>query len=62
LTAGLLDSLDGTPLFGPRSIRLEPVLAAPPAVPKRPVINLKGAANAGYDRAAVAVAAAAITV
>ena len=41
---------DGSLLFGPKSIRLEPTLASPPAPPKRPVVTVKGASNGGGYR------------
>ena len=41
---------DGSLLFGPKSIRLEPTLASPPAPPKRPMVTVKGASNGGGYR------------
>ena len=43
-------SLDGSHLFGPRSIQIEPVLASPPPPPKRNLITVKGASNGGGYR------------
>jgi CCR4-NOT transcription complex subunit 6 len=42
--------LDGAHLFGPRSIRIEPVLSSPPPTPKRQLVAVKGAANGGGYR------------
>uniref|UniRef100_A0A7S2RJ55 Endonuclease/exonuclease/phosphatase domain-containing protein n=1 Tax=Rhizochromulina marina TaxID=1034831 RepID=A0A7S2RJ55_9STRA len=41
---------DGSPLFGPRSIRIEPVLAAPPPPPRRRLIASPNASSGGGHR------------